>query len=463
MAGGQRGDGEQRGDTGSGGVDQPARQALRARIEARQNAPGRMVVSVAVDTAIAAQAGITVGSVGVGRNEADATETAIQEWGALVAPAVIGAVALGDRASERYDLDGYVAYPGATGFRGAAPPWASAEHERLLTALRRGLPLPVSGRLRALTLTVMVESGQMPQGEVRFDGVVAPSLWPAAGSWQPEGSVAPRQVNSQRSLGRWRFSGNAVRRLYPALRSPRVMEAPNLKTPVETPPGLSIVLPAFNEEGNIARAVRDAFAGAAKIPMTCEVVVVNDGSRDATASILGELKGEFGSSLRVVDHPVNLGYGVARGAEMLSLMLGFGIVSRLASGWISDRIGGVRTLLLGSALQGLTLSFYLPFDGLTSLYVVSALFGLAQGGIVPSYAIIVREYMPAAEAGTRVGVVLMATIVGMAIGGWMSGVIFDVTGSYQAAFVNGLAWNLVNVAIGVWLLTRGRPSRLASA
>lgn len=153
--------------------------ALRARIEARQNAPGRMVVSVAVDTAIAAQAGITVGSVGVGRDEADATETAIQEWGALVAPAVIGAVALGDRASERYDLDGYVAYPGATGFRGAAPAWGSNEHERLLAALRRALPLPVSGRLRALTLTVMIESGQMPQGEVRFDGVVAPSMWPA--------------------------------------------------------------------------------------------------------------------------------------------------------------------------------------------------------------------------------------------------------------------------------------------
>lgn len=153
---------------------------LGARIEARQNAPGRMVVSVAVDTAIAAQAGITVGSVGVGRNEADATETAIQEWGALVAPAVIGAVALGDRASERYDVDGYVAYPGATGFRGAEPQWGSAEHERLLSALRRALPLPVQGRLRAITLTVMVESGQMPQGEVRFDGAVAPALWPAA-------------------------------------------------------------------------------------------------------------------------------------------------------------------------------------------------------------------------------------------------------------------------------------------
>ncbi len=152
---------------------------LRARIEARQNAPGRTVVSVAVDTAIAAQAGITVGSVGVGRDEADATETAIQEWSALVVPALLGAVALGDRASERYTIDGYIAYPGATGFRGAQIAWGSAEHERLLAALRRALPLPVPGRVRAITLTVMVESGQMPQGDVRFDGVVAPPLWAA--------------------------------------------------------------------------------------------------------------------------------------------------------------------------------------------------------------------------------------------------------------------------------------------
>lgn len=166
--------------------------------------------------------------------------------------------------------------------------------------------------------------------------------------------------------------------------------------------------------------------------------------------------------VHIVAYCGDLGYGVARGAEMLSLMLGFGIISRLASGWISDRIGGVRTLLLGSTLQGLTLIFYLPFDGLTSLYVVSALFGLSQGGIVPSYAIIVREYMPAREAGTRVGVVLMSTIIGMALGGWMSGVIYDVTGSYQAAFINGTIWNLVNVAIALWLLQR-RPPRLAAA
>ena len=152
----------------------------------------------------------------------------------------------------------------------------------------------------------------------------------------------------------------------------------------------------------------------------------------------------------------DLGYGAARGAEMLSLMLGFGIISRVASGFVADRIGGVRTLLIGSVLQGSALFLYLWFDGLVSLYVISALFGLFQGGIVPSYAIIVREYFPPKEAGTRVGLVLMATLIGMALGGWMSGAIFDLTGSYRAAFLNGLGWNLVNVSIMIWLLLRSR-------
>jgi len=155
----------------------------------------------------------------------------------------------------------------------------------------------------------------------------------------------------------------------------------------------------------------------------------------------------------------DLGYGAARGAEMLSLMLGCGIVSRVASGFIADRIGGVRTLLLGSLLQGVALLLYLLFDGLASLYVISALFGLFQGGIVPSYAIIIREYFSPKEAGTRLGLVLMATLLGMALGGWMSGKIFDIAGSYQAAFLNGVGWNLLNVAIMSWLLlrTRQRP------
>jgi MFS family permease len=150
---------------------------------------------------------------------------------------------------------------------------------------------------------------------------------------------------------------------------------------------------------------------------------------------------------------------------MLSLMLACGIVSRLVSGWICDRIGGLRTLLLGSVLQGLALLLFIPFDGLVSLYVVSALFGLFQGGIVPSYAIIVREHFPPAEAGARVGTVLMATLFGMALGGWMSGKVFDLTGSYDAAFLNGIAWNLLNLTIALVLLarTRGRGGRGGSA
>ena len=144
---------------------------------------------------------------------------------------------------------------------------------------------------------------------------------------------------------------------------------------------------------------------------------------------------------------------------MLSLMLTCGIVSRLVSGLICDRIGGVPTLLLGSALQGIALLLFLPFDGLVPLYIISGLFGLFQGGIVPSYAIIVREYFPAKEAGERVGSVIMATLVGMALGGWMSGKIFDMTGSYQAAFMNGLAWNLLNLSISGWLFWRIRKLR----
>ena len=160
--------------------------------------------------------------------------------------------------------------------------------------------------------------------------------------------------------------------------------------------------------------------------------------------------------VHIVAYCGDLGYGAARGAEMLSLMLAAGIVSRLISGVICDRIGGLRTLVLGSMLQGIALLLFLPFDGLASLYVISILFGLFQGGLVPSYAIIVREHFPAAEAGSRVGTVLMFTLLGMALGGWMSGKVFDLTGSYHAAFINGVAWNAVNLAIALTLLARTR-------
>jgi MFS family permease len=160
--------------------------------------------------------------------------------------------------------------------------------------------------------------------------------------------------------------------------------------------------------------------------------------------------------VHIVAYCADLGYGAARGAQMLSVMMAFGIASRLISGMICDRIGGLRTLLLGSMLQGVALLLFLPFDSLASLYVIAALFGLFQGGIVPSYAIIIREHFPPQEAGARVGLVIMCTLFGMALGGWMSGKVFDVTGSYHAAFLNGIGWNALNLSIAFFLLYRTR-------
>ncbi len=160
--------------------------------------------------------------------------------------------------------------------------------------------------------------------------------------------------------------------------------------------------------------------------------------------------------VHIVAYCTDLGFGAARGAQMLSVMLAAGIISRLVFGLISDRIGGLRTLFLGSAMQAIALVLFLPFDGMVSLFVVSALFGLFQGGIVPAYAIVIREYFPAGVAASRVGVVLAFTLLGMAIGGWMSGWIFDVTGNYQAAFLNGIAWNLFNLLIVGFLLVLRR-------
>jgi len=158
--------------------------------------------------------------------------------------------------------------------------------------------------------------------------------------------------------------------------------------------------------------------------------------------------------VHIVAYCVDLGYGTARGAEMLSIMTVCGIVSRLGSGWIADRVGGLKTLLLGSTAQAVALLGYLVSDGLAGLYVVSALFGLFQGGIIPSYGVIVREYFPSKEAGARMGIAISATILGMAGGAWMGGKLFDITGSYHAAFLNGIAWNVLNGAIVWWLVSR---------
>ena len=162
--------------------------------------------------------------------------------------------------------------------------------------------------------------------------------------------------------------------------------------------------------------------------------------------------------VHIVSYCIDLGFGSAVGGEMLSLMLIGGVLSRLFFGFVADKLGGIRTLMISSALQCLTLFFYLPFDGLASLLMVSFLFGLSQGGIVPSYAIVVREYMPSAVAGTKIGFIVMATIVGMAFGGFLSGRIFDLTGSYQAAFVNGILWNFLNFGIIAFVYFRSNEN-----
>lgn len=219
---------------------------------------------------------------------------------------------------------------------------------------------------------------------------------------------------------------------------------------------LTLALRARVPEEARARADAQASARAATArlsPRTLQAMLIVAGVACCVAMSMPQV--------HIVAYCIDLGFGPAVGAEMLSLMLLGGVASRLISGLLADRIGGLATLILGSALQMLALFLYLPFDGLVPLYIVSLIFGLSQGGIVPAYAVIVRDTMPAAEAGARVGTVIMATIVGMALGGWMSGAIYDATGSYTWAFLNGIAWNALNLAVALFILTRLRPLRPA--
>jgi len=162
--------------------------------------------------------------------------------------------------------------------------------------------------------------------------------------------------------------------------------------------------------------------------------------------------------IHIVPYVMDLGHPAIRGAQMLGLMLGFGIFSRIGSGWLSDHIGGLRTLLIGSALQVSVLIAFLTSDSLTFLYALSIAFGLSQGGIVPSYTMILRHFFPAGEAGWRISMSFLFTLAGMAFGGWIAGILYDLTGSYTAAFINAIVFNIVNLFIAVNLLRRDRIS-----
>jgi MFS family permease len=150
----------------------------------------------------------------------------------------------------------------------------------------------------------------------------------------------------------------------------------------------------------------------------------------------------------------DLGFAPARGAEMLGVLFAAALLSRLLWGPVADRLGGLMTILLGSACQALFLSCYLFIDGLVGLYLVSAAFGLGFGGIVPSYLLAVRQLYPAAEAGWRIAVVVLFGFAGMALGGWLGGFIYDRTADYHPAFAAALAFNLLNLLIIGWLAFR---------
>ena len=165
--------------------------------------------------------------------------------------------------------------------------------------------------------------------------------------------------------------------------------------------------------------------------------------------------------VHIIPYVTDLNFEARHGANMLAIMLGCGVVSRIVSGVICDRIGGLNTLLLGSALQLGVLILYLPFDSLTALYTLAALFGLSQGGIVPSYTIIVRTFFKAKDAGWRIGMALFFTMLGMAVGGWLAGALYDLTGSYELAFINAIGFNIANLAIAGMLrqrLTKSKPA-----
>ena len=205
------------------------------------------------------------------------------------------------------------------------------------------------------------------------------------------------------------------------------------------------------DEANMQAAERSTAKARADLglsPAALQVLLVAAGFACCVAMAMPQV--------HIVAYCADLGYGVAVGAQMLALMLGLGVVSRVLSGFVADRIGGAPTLLIGSAMQGLALALYLFFNGLTSLTIITGIFGLFQGGIVPMYAVLVREFLPPREAGARIGMVVTATILGMAFGGYISGVIFDYTASYRMAFLNGLLWNAVNFFAVGWIFLKQR-------
>ncbi|MDP6174344.1 MAG: MFS transporter [Rhodospirillales bacterium] len=151
----------------------------------------------------------------------------------------------------------------------------------------------------------------------------------------------------------------------------------------------------------------------------------------------------------------DLGYPVTDGVEILSVILMASLFSRVVVlGFLSDRLGGLRALLIFSIVQAATLGIFIMVQKLWLLYILAVLFGLGYGGLFPVYAVIVREHLPANQAGRRTGIVMMFGAVAMGFGGWMGGYMFDLTESYTLPYLIGVGFNVVNLAIVLTLISR---------
>ena len=158
----------------------------------------------------------------------------------------------------------------------------------------------------------------------------------------------------------------------------------------------------------------------------------------------------------LVSFCTDLGFSPAHGAAMLSVLLASAFVSRQMWGWIADRVGGLRSVLVGSACQAATLALFLATQDEVGLFAVSAAFGVGFAGLVPAYVLAIRELFAASEAAWRVPVLVFSGLAGMASGAWMGGAIYDAMGSYAPAFAAGVGANLLNLVVVGFLVTRRR-------
>jgi MFS family permease len=156
----------------------------------------------------------------------------------------------------------------------------------------------------------------------------------------------------------------------------------------------------------------------------------------------------------------DLGIPAAHGAAMLSVLLGSAFVARLFWGWLADRIGGLGTVLAGSACQALAIFAFTLTQDEIGLFAVSAAYGLGFSGIIPAYVLAVRELFPSTEASWRVPTLLFISMGGMAFGGWFAGALYDHFGYYAPAFGAGAMFNLANlVVVGFLAVRQARQSR----